>query len=442
MVVIGAVAALGGMPPAYFEDFITARFTRGRDNDQEIIDANIQALNLGFQEVQKTGFRVTDLDDPPEEDGPRVVIKGNDALSLGAISGGLEVFVGYPISPATTILVFMESNLQGENRAVVQASSEIESISAIIGAGYAGRKSMTSTAGPGLSLMGEGLGFAWMAEIPCVVVDVQRGGPATGLPTKTEQSDLLKSLNPGHGDLRLPVIAPGSVEECFKAGVMALNWAERYQGPVILLTEMQIAERAQDIPRPDPSAFPVENRVVSQGEDGNRRYAGEELTPFPVPGGLGAYVANASEHDEQGDTVHQPDKHPAMTRRRFGKLRLLEEDDYEAENTSASVALMPWGGSKGTTRSAFEELREAGEDVAWYYTMYLNPLPPALLEELRSKDLVLVPELNYLGQFSGYLRQLGVNAHSITQYTGLPFKVSRLVSEVRERVGAERLATV
>ena len=442
MVVIGAVAALGGMPPDYFEDFITVRFTRGRPNDEQIITANIQALGLGFDEVMKTGFKVADLDDPPEETQPRVVIKGNDALSLGAITAGLDIFVGYPISPATTILVFMEGNLHGEDKAVVQATSEIESISTIIGAGFAGKKTMTSTAGPGFSLMGEGLGFAWMAEIPCVVVDVQRGGPATGLPTKTEQSDLLACLNPGHGDMRLPVIAPGTVEECFKAGIMSLNWAERYQGPVILLTEMQIAERAQDIVRPDPTAWTIENRIVSDGSVGNRRYAGEAVSPFPVPGGPGAYVANASEHDEQGDTVHQPHTHLPMTRRRFGKLDLLEEDDYEADNTSARVAVMPWGGAKGTSRAAFDELRADGVDVGWYYTMYLNPLPAALLDELRTKELVIVPELNYLGQFSGWLREQGVQAESITQITGLPFKVSDLVTGIRARSGAERLATV
>ena len=442
MVVIGAVAALGGMPAAYFEDFIRERFTRGRDNDRQIIDANIQALHLGVQEVERAGLKVSDLEAPPAANGQRVVVKGNDALSLGALTGGLDVFVGYPISPATTILVFMEQNLAGEGKSVIQASSEIESISAIIGAGYAGKKAMTSTAGPGLALMSEGLGFAWMAEIPCVVVDVQRGGPATGLPTKTEQSDLLACLNPAHGDLRLPVIAPGSVEECWTAGVMGLNWAERYQGPVIVLSEMQLAERAQDIPRPDPAAAAVEDRIVSDGSMGNRRYAGGALTPFPVPGGPGAYVANASEHDEQGDTVHQPDTHPAMTRRRFGKLALLEDGDFEAEHTGAAAALLPWGSSKGASRSAWMQLREAGVDVGWYYTMYLNPLPPALLEELRRKELVFVPELNYLGQFSSVLRQLGVRAESITQYTGLPFKVSDLVTRIRERIGAERLAGV
>ena len=156
----------------------------------------------------------------------------------------------------------MERNLVQEGKFVYQASSEIESINAILGGGYAGKKSMTATAGPGFSLMSEGLGLAWMAELPLVVVDVQRGGPATGLPTKTEQSDLFSAINPAHGDVSLPVIAPGNVEECFTAGVMSLNWAERYQGPVILLTEMSLAERVQNIKKPDLDTVNVENRIV------------------------------------------------------------------------------------------------------------------------------------------------------------------------------------
>ena len=444
MVVIGAVAALGGMPPDYFTDFITDRFTRGRANDQAIIDANIQALQLGVDAVKEAGLKVGDLDAPEESDVPRILVKGNDALSLGAIASGLDVFIGYPISPATTILIFMEGNLNAPGTTVVQSSSEIESIAAIIGAGYAGKKAMTSTAGPGLSLMGEGIGLAWMAEIPCVVVNVQRGGPATGLPTKTEQSDLLISLNPGHGDMRIPVIAPGTVEECFLAGAQALNWAERYQGPVILLTEMQVAERAQDIPRPDVSALKIEDRVVAGNGENGYRYSGTSLTPFPVPGGPGAYVANASEHDEQGDTTHQPQVHVDMMQRRFDKLHLLEEDDYEADNTDASIAIMPWGSSKGPSQAVWRQLQSEGVELGWYYTMYLSPLHPKLIEELRTKDLVIVPELNYLGQFSGYLRDNGIRAESITQYTGLPFNVRELAGHVRERMSAasERLARV
>lgn len=444
MVLVGALASLASIPVAYFEDFVRARFSRGRASDAVIIEANIKALTLGFDEAEKTGYKVDELDAPPPKEGERVLISGFQSASMGAIAAGLDTFIGYPISPATTTLVFMESNLVGEDKFVGQASSEIEAINALVGSGFSGKKTMTSTSGPGFSLMGEGLGLAWMAEIPLTILDVQRGGPATGLPTKTEQSDLLTAINPGHGDMTLPVIAPGTVEELFWAAAEATNWAERYQGPVILLSEMMLAERTQDIVKPDVSKVVQERRIVSVGQDGNRRYKGGELTPMPVPGGPGAYVANASEHDDQGDTTHLPEVHVEKTHRRFSKLKLLETGTFEADNGAASVMLMPWGGSKGSALAAYRALREEGVDIGWFYTMYLNPMPPALMEQLLQKDLVLIPELNYLGQLSGILRSKGVRAESITQYTGLPFKVRDLTERIRTRIGAPsgRLATV
>lgn len=435
-IVMGAVAELTDLPLDYLKQFNRERFSRGREGDDQIIAGNNTALDMGAEQARASGLKVDSLDAPPKVEEERILIRGFEAACLGAIAGGLETFIGYPISPATTMLVFMEDNLVGEDVFVGQSSSEIESIASLIGAGFAGKKNMTSTAGPGLSLMGEGLGLAWMAEIPLVVVDVQRGGPATGLPTKIEQSDLLVALNPGHGDLRLPVIAPGTVQEAFYASMHALNWAERYQGPVIMLSDHGIADYRTDILRPDPSLVPVERREIADGATGNNRYGGDGRTPFPVPGGPGAYVANGSEHDEQGDTTHLPEVHQAMTERRFKKLELLNDGTYEAERTSAAVAVMPWGGSKGPARAAYNELVEQGEDIGWYYTMFLHPLPPGMLDELREKELVIVPELNYLGQFSSVLRSLGVRAESITQYTGLPFKESFLEEQIRQRTEA------
>ncbi|MYC31009.1 MAG: 2-oxoacid:acceptor oxidoreductase subunit alpha [Chloroflexi bacterium] len=438
MVIMGALAHLVSMPQTYLEEFVEARFRRGRANDDEIIDSNNLALKLGRDETAQSGFVLGDLTPPEMPEYPQVMLKGNEAVSLGALAAGLEFYVGYPISPATTILVFMERNLVGEDKFAYQVSSEIESITAILGAGYAGKKAMTATAGPGFSLMSEGLGLGWMAEIPLVVVDVQRGGPATGLPTKTEQSDLLACMYPAHGDVRLPVIAVGTVEECFFGAVKALNWAERYQGPVILMTEMALAERVQNIHRPDLSKVQPEGRLVYDGNNGYNRYQGNELSPMPLPGSPGAYVANGSEHDEMGDTTHLPSRHIQMTERRFSKLKLLEENDYEADNSDEPVMVMPWGGSKGPALEAYNQLREQGVPVGWYYTMNLNPLPPALLAELKQKELVIVPELNYQGQFSGILRSQGVNAVSITQYTGLPFKVRDLVAQITEMNNSHR----
>ena len=433
-VVMGALAQLVGLPINILEEFNKQRYTRGRDSDQQIIDSNNMALSLGSKEASQSGFVLGELEDPVKDSSDQILVNGNIAVCLGATAAGLDTFIGYPISPATPILVWMEQNLVGPGKFVYQSSSEIESITSILGAGYAGNKAMTSTAGPGFSLMGEGLGLAWMSEIPLVVVNVQRGGPATGLPTKTEQSDLLTSLYPAHGDLKLPVIAPGTVEECFYAGVMAVNWAERYQGPVVLLSEMAMAERRQNIPKPSIEDLNIDERNVYDGDDGYHRYSGYELSPMPIPGGPGSYVANGSEHDEMGDTTHLPNRHIQMTERRFSKLSLLNDGTYESENEESDIVVMPWGGTKGPAYEAYNNLKVDGCEVGWMYTMYIHPMPEEMLEKLRTKKLVIVPELNYMGQFSSVLRSEGINAVSITQYTGLPFKVNHLVEKIKSLI--------
>jgi 2-oxoglutarate ferredoxin oxidoreductase subunit alpha len=442
MVVIGALAYLVEMPQPVIEDFVTQRFTRGRPNDQEIITSNIAALSLGRNQAEKAGFRLGELASPVKPEGEQLLVNGNTAICLGAYAAGVEFYVGYPISPATSILIWMERTLVGPGKFAYQATSEIESITSVVGAGFAGRKAMSATAGPGMSLMSEGLGLAWMAEIPLVIADIQRGGPATGLPTKTEQSDLFAAMYPAHGDVRLPVIAPGSVEECFYAAVTAFNWAERYQGPVMLLSEHALSERQQNIPKPDLSKLQTEKRQVYQGTNGYQRYDSREVSPMPIPGQTGSYVANGSEHDGMGDTTHLAQRHIQMTNRRFSKLELLKDGAYESWNAESPIAIMPWGGSKGPAQAAYEQLTAEGEDLAWLYTMFLHPLPPDLLVELKSKVLVLVPELNFQGQLSSILRSDGVRAESITQITGLPFKVRDLVSRIREEVQAHRKESV
>ena len=441
MVMMGALARLVGMPQDILEDFVKSRWGNTDRYGDQIVPQNIHALTLG-RSAFESEITLGDLEPPIKPDYDQIFVNGNEAIALGALASGLQFYVGYPISPATSILIWMEENLVGDGRFAYQVSSEIEAITAVIGASYSGVKAMTATAGPGFSLMGEGLGLAWMAEIPAVIVDVQRGGPATGLPTKTEQSDLLTALNPAHGDVRMPVIAPGTVEECFYATVSAFNWAERYQGPVILLSEHSLSERQQNISKPDLDKLKIENREVYSGEDGYHRYEPMDLSPMPLPGRPGSYVANASEHDGMGDTTHLPNRHIQMTERRFGKLQLLDDGIYESEGVESSVALMPWGGSKGSAREAYMQLIESGEDLAWYYTMYLNPLPPKMLSELRQKELVLVPELNYLGQFSSVLRSQGVKAESITQYTGLPFKMNDLVTKISDVLALVRKESI
>ena len=436
MVIMGSLAHLINMPQEHLISFVQERFNRGRTEDAEIIKSNIEALSLGRSHIAESGFSLGELAPPEKPKEQQVMIKGNEAVSVGAMAAGLDFYAGYPISPATPILLYMERNLVGKDRLAYQVSSEIEAITAIIGAGYAGKRAMTATSGPGVSLMSEGLGLAWIAEIPLVVVNVQRGGPATGLPTKTEQSDLFGCMFPAHGDVKIPIIAAGTVEECFYGAVKAIEWAEKYQGPVILLSEMALAERVQNITKPDLSKIQEAKRVEYTGSNGYLRYAGDELSPMPIPGNPGAYVANGSEHDHMGDTTHLGEHHVHMTERRFSKVKLLESDDYESDQTENSIAILPWGGSKGPAQEAYNDLKKAGLPVSWYYTMFLNPLPPKMLEELKKKDLVIVPELNYQGQFSIILRSMGVKAESITQYTGLPFKARTLVAKITEMTNA------
>ena len=441
MVTIGAVASLMNFPLQEIDAYIKERFTRGREGDDEIIEANMKAVRLGVDVASESGFTVGELAPPIHPDYDQIMITGNASLALGAAAAGLEYYVGYPISPATTILLWMESNMIGENRFAYQVSSEIESINAILGAGFAGKKSMTATAGPGVSLMGEGIGLAWMAEIPLVVVDVQRGGPATGLPTKSEQSDLFVCMHPAHGDAKMPILAPGSVEECFYAGALAVNWAERYQGPVILMTEFALAESGENIRKPDISKVSTESRSIFNGENGYKRYVSWDgegpLPPMPVPGGPGAYVANGSEHDEIGDTTHLPHHHVRLTERRFKKLDLLDDAPYEIENPDAEIVIMTWGSSKGPSREAYERLQNEGNtEIGWVYSVALNPLPAKVKAALSGKR-ILVPELHYQGQWSALLRQDGFDAVSITQYTGLPFKPGDLVKRIKDAIPVE-----
>jgi 2-oxoglutarate ferredoxin oxidoreductase subunit alpha len=305
---------------------------------------------------------------------------------------------------------------------------------------------MTATAGPGLALMGEGIGYASMTEIPVVIVDAQRGGPSTGLPTKMEQSDLNIAVHGGHGDSPRIVLAPASVAECFHLSAWGFNLAEQYQSPVILLTDYSLSFRTETIEPFDLANYPVVERATPQGELQPKQYQRYEInasgiSPMALPGTpSGQYVATGLEHNELGNPAYTPEAHVQMTEKRWRKLEPLRRSReyvrrFGAER--AKVGLLCWGTTAGPCRGAIFLADQEQLPLAMLQVQMLSPLPvDAIQEFIDSVEIVLVPEVNYLGQFAKLIQaELGVRVHSFTQYTGMPFTRLSILGKVRELMG-------
>ncbi|MBK9063443.1 MAG: 2-oxoacid:acceptor oxidoreductase subunit alpha [Acidobacteria bacterium] len=345
--------------------------------------------------------------------GPaKLLMSGNEASALGALHAGCRFFAGYPITPSTEILQFAEEWLPKMGGSVVQTEDELAAIGAVVGASFAGVKSMTATSGPGLSLMTEMLGLASMAEVPCVVVDVQRGGPSTGLPTKSEQSDLWQAVFAGHGDAPRVVIAASDVEDCFHTTVEAFNIAEEFQVPVIVLTDQSIGQRRETL---DPTRLvhDVVDRAVPTAEElvEYKRYRDtpDGYSPMSVPGLKGGiYQTNGLEHDEFGRPASMAHVHETMNAKRYRKLKPIRDRYQRARRygpAKADLGIVCWGSSKGAVKEAVLMAEERGEKVAAFIPQMIFPFPVKAFEEFRaSVRQLLVIEISYAAQFYKYLR--------------------------------------
>ena len=443
MVAIGTVCGLLDLDTTKIEELILKRYA----HKGEVGESNIKALKAGVESVKeglgdklKLGApKLTGADD-------RLLLSGNQAICLGALQSGLNFFAGYPITPASDILEWLTGQLPKFDGLAMQTEDEISAMSAIIGASYAGNKSMTATSGPGLSLMAELIGLAGMAEIPTVIIDSQRAGPSTGMPTKTEQSDLNFALYGSHGDAPRVVMAPTSVDDCFTVMIEAFNAAECYQVPVIILTDQSLSHRLETVPRPNLKDYEVVDRIKpDESLAGNdyERYADSEsgISPMSVPGGKGAYVSTGIEHDAGGNPQYEPELRKKMMDKRFHKLEPLATSGRYSEwgPKDADIGILGWGSTEGAAQEASKLAADEGITVAGLFPRILMPLPVDMIKEwAEGKQRIFVPEVNYAGQFARLLRSdVGIEVESITRITGLPFTAIDIFENIKQSQGAK-----
>ncbi|MGD9697192.1 MAG: 2-oxoacid:acceptor oxidoreductase subunit alpha [Thermoleophilia bacterium] len=440
MVAVGAVSAVIGFDTTPIEELVLRRYA----HKQGVADANIAALRAGGDESGDLRGSLA-IVDPVETEEDRVLMSGNQAIAVGAVAAGLTYFAGYPITPASDILEWLSAKLPQVGGITIQCEDEIASIMSVLGASFAGAKAMTATSGPGLSLMSEALGFAGTAEIPCVIVDAQRGGPSTGLPTKTEQSDLQHALYGGHGEAPRVVIAPVSVEDCFWSVIDAFNYAERFQVPVILLTDQGLATRMEVIGRPDTTKVERWGRRTSAGLDGDyKRYAytDDSVSPMGIPGEPGGqYVATGIEHDELGHPGYTPEIHLGMQTKRWSKLEPLRNGmvrHVQVGDERPEVAIIGFGSTYGPVREAVERARAEGLSVGAFYPRVLGPFPADQVARFASQaKRVVVPEVNYTGQLARLVRaECGLSVESEAKCDGLPFTAEDVYDLITERTPA------
>lgn len=409
IVTLGILGEAFHLPTDGLKHAIRTKFAKKGD---KVIDSNIAALEGGAswarEHLQDVPRRLT-----YSRGSQKIAITGNESFSAGALYAGCRFFAGYPITPASEILEWMARELPKFGGTCVQAEDEIAAIGMLVGVSFAGGKPMSSTAGPGFSLMTEALGLASTAELPMVVVNCQRTGPSTGIPTKPEQADLYQAMFSAHGDAPRVVMAPIDVPDCFRVAVEAFNIAEAYQTPVIVLSDQLIAQRKVSIDRIDPKQFPVVERSKPTPRDLERyerfKITADGVSPMAIPGMRGgAYVAAGIEHDELGDPTSSGDVHERMNEKRIHKLEPLREREdlvLRFGREDARVGVLSWGSTVSVLREVLDVLAEKDKHFKILAPSVLYPLPAAMIQRfVDSVDRLLVIEMNHLGQFYRYLR--------------------------------------
>ncbi|WP_260483582.1 2-oxoacid:acceptor oxidoreductase subunit alpha [Sphingomicrobium flavum] len=428
-------------------DWLNSKFAK----KPEIAEANIAAINAGhaYGETAEIGGQVTQqqIAPAPAEPGLYRTVTGAEAMAVGLVAGAqladLKMFFGgYPITPASAILHHL-SRLKEYGITTFQAEDEIAAICAAIGASYAGSLGVTSSSGPGIALKGEAMGLAVMTETPLVIVNSQRGGPSTGLPTKTEQSDLYQAVYGRNGDAPLPVIAARSPADAFDCAIEACRIAVRYMTPVMLLTDGYIANAAEPWKVPDMddyAPFPVAFAKAPQGDFTVKPYErnADGARPWIKPGtpGLEHRIGGIEKAPEFGSIDYSPKAHAQMTAERAQKVAnvadTIPDQDVCLGETSGKLAMVGWGSTFGPIHQAVRRARKKGMDVSHIHIRHIAPFPKNLGDLLRSYDRIIVPEMN-MGQLKTLLRdQYLVDAQPLNKVSGQPFRIAEIEAAIEE----------
>jgi 2-oxoglutarate ferredoxin oxidoreductase subunit alpha len=440
MFALGLMSWLYGRPTESTTDFLRKKFAKR----PEIAEANLKAFATGYAFGETSEAFSVQYEVKPAHLAPGLYkqITGNIALSYGLIAasklGGLQLFLGaYPITPASSILEELAKHKAFGVR-TFQAEDEIAAVGAALGAAFGGSLGVTTSAGPGVVLKSESIGLAIMLELPLLVIDVQRAGPSTGMPTKPEQTDLLMVLFGRNGESPVPVIAPSGPGDCFYAAIEAARVALTYRTPVFLLSDAYLANGAEPWLIPDVASLPPIEVEFAQAVEGEeflpyRRDADTLARPWAIPGtpGLEHRVGGLEKANDTGNISYDPDNHDLMTRLRAQKVAGIQVPDLEVDHQEgADVLVVSWGGTFGPVGAGVRRVRANGGKVAHAHLRWLNPFPENLGHVLRSYDKVLVPEMN-MGQLLKLLRaEYLVDAQGYNRVTGKPFKAGEIADAI------------
>ncbi len=438
-VAVGAVLGMLDYEFSLLEDIIRTTFKK---KGSEMIEGNLRAGRAGY-DYAKRGCQKCNFVISSKERTKKMLISGNEALALGAISAGCKFISAYPMTPSTGIITYLAAKADEFGLVAEQAEDEIAAINMALGASFAGVRAMTATSGGGFCLMTEGVSLAGMTETPLVIVLAQRPGPATGLPTRTEQGELFFALYAGHGEFPRAIFAPGTAEEAFYIIQKAFNLAEKYQTVVFVMSDQHLADSYWSVEGLDFKRIEVKRALLRDDEVGDdykrHKITDTGVSPRAIPGQSGrtVVVTDSDEHDEEGHIIEDALTRRAMVEKRMRKLRGIASEISMPSvygSKEPEILLIGWGSTYGAIRETVEVLNERGTKASMLHFNEIWPFPHSIAETIKSADRTFTVENNYTAQLRRLIRmETGIDCSgSITRYDGRPFTSAEILRRIED----------